>query len=1450
MRFSLDAPSIVFANERKYPVSIADDETITIKVPVFDSGTPEAVLFWRKQFNELADIKSLSVKQKFTNVALLLSGEAKEYWTDSKAEVIEDDTQELTNEDFDEVMVTFMTKYFSADAAEDLREYLLNIKKPSTMDFQKFIRRVRELNRYLPFLPPPMNDSLDENELFMVMKKAVPSWHKTFITTGQRQHITTLQELTDYFLGIEEVEKRDRNRSNSNNNPKNRSPSSSNSNSQNRNSNNGSNGNGRRPNSNSNNNNSAATRRNARNYCHRHDTDRHSWYDCRLNPRSANYDPNQPPPRNERNSNTQGNRPNNSQGNSNRSNPPNSSGNGQNNRASNGNNANSNRSSHNYNTRSNSRSNESNYNMQENPQRAPDNRSAATRGSDDDESLYAIEEPTFLDDPKPVPSTNDDSVPELRFKINDSKTHGREQLRLLLDTGASRSIIDQHYLPEGTTVLPDPQGSRTFTTKTGTFTTDSIVHLKVDFPDLAPGRHFKVTFSVDNTPRPHASFAAILGCDMLRQLQIQFDFSTTPPHIKLDDLSIPMKPRHQTDLQVMETAIVQAEQDFNRRLEILPAAYQRADLRSIIPSHLKPEQQNALHQLLQSYADLFAGKLGCLPGEPVTFHLKPDATPYHGKAFPVPKSQYKMLRDEVDRLCKLDVLKQCNDSPWAAPSFGVPKKNGQIRFVSDFRHLNKFIERRPFPLPSIPELLRSLDGFTFCTTLDLNMGYWTIRLSPESQQLCSIILPWGKFQYLRLPMGVSASPDIYQEKMSALFQSFPNIIVYMDDICLLTAGPFDAHLEQLAAVFDILRQNDLQVHADKSKFCTLEAEYLGFILTPNGIKPQPKKVQAILQIAPPTTVKLVRRFMGMINQYKQMIPQRSHLLTPIVKLTQKKAKFEWTSECQRNFDQLKSLLAKQISLAYPDYTRPFHIYTDASKYQLGSVVTQSKQPIAFYSRKLTDPQTRYSVTELELLSIVETLKEFRTILLGHSINIYTDHKNLTYDNFTTDRVRRWRLLIEEYGPRIIYIKGVNNVVADSLSRMPLLPEPTTNENKLIDQLFATNDLFPLAFQVIADAQHNDSRLQQKLRDNPDYEQRIIRKHVIIYYRNKIVVPLSLQPQLLDWYHTFLLHPGSTRMFETISQHFTWNNLSADVEALVRECPSCQRYKRNRKHYGKLPPIQHDPHPWNTIAVDLMGPWTVPQPTPSSTKSSEPMQLLALSIIDPDTHWIELVALPNKESATVALALDHEWLCRYPRPAECIHDNGSEFTGSEFQELLQSYDIQSKPTTVKNPQANAIVERAHQTIGNMLRTSNLMSQKLQSLPALQQLLHNVQWALNTTYHTTLKATPGQLVFHRDLILPTQYLSNWATIRHYKQQQANANNISENDSRIPHEYRLHDEVLIRRDTSTLGKLARPTEGPFRIIDISQLPVNGTVLIDRRNSTERINIRRLLPFFARRS
>jgi hypothetical protein len=188
-----------------------------------------------------------------------------------------------------------------------------------------------------------------------------------------------------------------------------------------------------------------------------------------------------------------------------------------------------------------------------------------------------------------------------------------------------------------------------------------------------------------------------------------------------------------------------------------------------------------------------------------------------------------------------------------------------------------------------------------------------------------------------------------------------------------------------------------------------------------GIRPSQKKVDAILQIKPPTTRKQLRHFIGMVNYYRDMWPLRSHLLAPLSSIISAKVKWKWTTEHQEAFDKMKALIAKETLLTFPDFSQEFEIHTDASKLQLGACISQNGKPVGFYSRKLQPAQTRYTTTERELLSIVETLKEFCNILLGQRIKVHTDHENLSYKTFNSDRVMRWRLYIEEYSPELQYI---------------------------------------------------------------------------------------------------------------------------------------------------------------------------------------------------------------------------------------------------------------------------------------------------------------------------------------------------------------------------------------------------------------------------------------------
>ena len=191
----------------------------------------------------------------------------------------------------------------------------------------------------------------------------------------------------------------------------------------------------------------------------------------------------------------------------------------------------------------------------------------------------------------------------------------------------------------------------------------------------------------------------------------------------------------------------------------MDAKYEQADLPKIAQeqcTHLTNEEKSALLKLLQEFQDLFGGTLGDWKTSPVHLQLKEGIQPYNGKAYPVPKIHRDVLKNEVERLEKLGVLKRVPDSEYGSPSFIIPKPgSSRVRFLTDFREINKRLIRKPWPLPKISIIFQELEGFKWATALDLNMGYYTIRLDQDLSKICTIILPWGKYAYLRLPMGIA-----------------------------------------------------------------------------------------------------------------------------------------------------------------------------------------------------------------------------------------------------------------------------------------------------------------------------------------------------------------------------------------------------------------------------------------------------------------------------------------------------------------------------------------------------------------------------------------------------------------------------------------------------------------------------------------------------------------------
>ena len=1038
-------------------------------------------------------------------------------------------------------------------------------------------------------------------------------------------------------------------------------------------------------------------------------------------------------------------------------------------------------------------------------------------------------------------------------------------MRVLIDSGTTKSIILKSFTQKLRCKKTQPVQWRT---KAGNFTTDEVSKIQFRLPDLYKDRIIEYKVHVDTQTAPDSCYYdMILGSDICQALGLIIDYKEQV--VRWDTAYVPMVDREIfcTNLSTINDLFEQSfegnavQSATSRMTRILDNDYHKADLPAIVQqcTHLTTVQQQLLLRVLQKHEPLFDGTLGKWNVEPLNIKLKPGVTPYHSRAFPIPKIHEETLKKEVRRLERIGVLRRVNHSEWAAPTFIIPKKDGKVRFVSDFRELNKRIVRNPYPLPKIQDLMLKLEGFQYASALDLNMGYYHIHLTPASRRLCTIVLPWGKYEYTRLPMGVKCAPDIFQERMTDLFQGMEYIRAYLDDLLILSKGDWTDHCIKLDNVLQRLGEAGLKVNCEKSFFGRTETEYLGFWITRHNVRPQAKKVEAIHNIQIPKTRKQLRRFIGMINYYRDMWPRRSDLLAPLTKLTSKTVPWKWTAVEQKAFEDMKKVITKETMLTYPDFNKPFDIHTDASDVQLGAVISQEGKPIAFYSRKLNSAQARYTVGERELLSIVETLKEFRNILLGQSIKVYTDHKNLTCKNYNSDRVMRWRLLIEEFGPELIHLPGKHNIVADALSRLDTNPAELLNaldisndidisESEYTNDLLAElndfdklpDDIYPLTYKIIDQYQQQDPILKKTIKQSTMYTLEPFRgggkDRQLICYKGKIVIPTILRSRVLTWYHEYLCHPGIVRTLATISQHLYWPNMKRDVINHVGACDRCQRLKKQKKKYGHLPEKIAEGEPWEKLCVDLIGPYTIER------TGRKPINLQAVTMIDPATSWFEIVEYPDKQSITIANLVEQTWLSRYPWPTEINYDQGTEFIGHHFKTMVEEeYGIKARPITVRNPQANAVLERIHQVLGNIIRTFEMEDRTVDYRDPWTGILSATAFAVRSTYHTTLQATPGQLVFGRDLIFNIKHEANWKAINERKQRIIAKNNKYENSKRLSHDYKVGDKVLLERHDAR--KMERPYDGPYKI---TQVYTNGTVTIKKGAVYQRHNIRRIQPYY----
>jgi RNase H-like domain found in reverse transcriptase/Reverse transcriptase (RNA-dependent DNA polymerase)/Integrase zinc binding domain len=497
--------------------------------------------------------------------------------------------------------------------------------------------------------------------------------------------------------------------------------------------------------------------------------------------------------------------------------------------------------------------------------------------------------------------------------------------------------------------------------------------------------------------------------------------------------------------------------------------------------------------------------------------------PVYVKPRRYPKAYEEVIKKQIGEMLETGVI-QPSTSPFCSPLWVVPKPpdaegNPRYRVVVDYRELNKRTKTEKYPLPRLEEMLDRMAGATVFSTLDLKAGYHQIRMCERDKEKTAFQFGRGKFEFVRMPFGLKNAPSTFQRLMDEFLLGLDEQVVqaYMDDIIVFsrTRKEHQTHLKQ---VLERLREFKLRISGEKSSFFKSEVKFMGHIVSKEGVRPNKEKVAAIKDIPIPKNQKDIRAFLGVVNYYRRFLGNMAGHVEPLNRLLKKNIKFEISPEVEASIAWCKEKLSTAPILQFPDFRREFVVTTDASQVAIGAVLSQEGElgdrPVAFASRRLSPAETRYSTIERELLGVVWAVQYFRPYLLGRKFRIRTDHKPLVWvDKLkeTSARISRWKETLAAYDFEITHTKGVDNVVADCLSRQvnAIEEEVGTPEPFAVRYLRELAEVGPdeTPEETLVRTYEEDADREREHRETPAGEPRVLEevRSIINNKRRQIVI---------------------------------------------------------------------------------------------------------------------------------------------------------------------------------------------------------------------------------------------------------------------------------------------------------------------------------------------------------
>ena len=490
---------------------------------------------------------------------------------------------------------------------------------------------------------------------------------------------------------------------------------------------------------------------------------------------------------------------------------------------------------------------------------------------------------------------------------------------------------------------------------------------------------------------------------------------------------------------------------------------------------IKEDTKNSFEQLCRDQSEAFSknnkdiGKTQVIEMEIDTG----DSLPIAQSPYTLPLKHYDWVRQEIETLEKAGVIER-SLSPWASPVIVVPKKSApdeppRRRLCVDYRKVNVLQQevRRTdksmgclslYPLPKIDEMFSKLRGSHVFSTIDLRSGYYHVGLTRESRPKSAFVVPMGKWQFKHTPFGLSQAPAYFQLLIDKVLTGCSEFAMgYLDDIIIFSRSE-EEHLVHLEKIFRRLQEFGLKMKREKCAFFKKHIQYLGHLVSEKGFEPLPEKLEAIKKMPAPTTSKEVKQFLGLIGYYRKFVPRFSDISRPLTRLTRHDTPFEWTEQCGKAFNHLRELLMQYPILRYPDPTKGYVLYTDASGIGWSGVLTQEyvdeknrakQHPICYVSGQFRGSQLNWAALTKEAYAIYMSIRRLSFYVTDAEVLIRCDHlplKKFLNKQMMNAKVNNWAVELEQFKLKLDWIPGSKNLLADSLSRlMEVIPDAQKTE---------------------------------------------------------------------------------------------------------------------------------------------------------------------------------------------------------------------------------------------------------------------------------------------------------------------------------------------------------------------------------------------------------------------